>query len=805
MKRLFQSAALLLVLSLAGAPLLAEDSAKSLYNKGKDAETRNDYEQAFVYFRQAWEKKPKEVKYRISMQRTRFLAAASYVHRGQLLRDKGQLDEALQLFLKAKEIDPSSFIADQEVRRTQAVIDASRNNPGSELPATVPQKSQLSKRIEEAEGPVELAPIADTPITLRMTEDTKVIYETIGKLAGLNVMFDPDYTSRRLKIDLNGVTLNQALDILALESKTFWRPVTPNTIFIASDTVAKRKELEQNVVKTFYLTNLSSPTELQDTVNVIRTLAELSKIQQMPSVGAILVRGTPDQVALAEKIINDIDKARPEVVIEVAVLQVRRDKLLDLGITPPTSVTGQLSDNLPTTTTTSTGTGTSSGTGTTTTTNPPGSINLNSLASLSARNIVLTIPAATANFLYNDSTTKVIQNPQIRALDGAKASLKIGDRVPIAIGSFQPGIGGIGINPLVNTQFQYIDVGVNIDVTPRVHPGREVTLKIMLDISSVTSRVNIGGIDQPVIGQRKIEHEIRLKEGEVNLLGGILEEDDIKSLSGLPGLSQIPILKYFFSTTNKERVENEIVFMLTPRIVRAQELTEMNLRTVDVGTGTAIDLRRASRTQPAGPKPTPMTSPGPVQQAPAVSGQNASGQNASGQNVSGQNASGPMPPAPPQRAPTGAKPSPAITGAQPAPGSVGFRFDPEILTQTVGSTFALNVVMSSGVDAWQVPAQIIYDAKTLQLVNVSNGGLLSKDGQPVALVHRDDPASGTLQVSATRPPRAEGITGTGVVFTLTFVAKAPGQSTVSIARPGVRNAAGQFFPASLAQAQVTVK
>src|SRR3954466_3688973 len=608
MKRSFQSVALLLALLVAGAPLLAEDSAKSLYNKGKEAEIRTDYEKAFEYFRQAWEKKPKDVKYRVSMQRTRFLAAASYVHRGQQLREKGQLQEALELFLKAKDIDPSSFIADQEVRRTKAVIDASQN--GTEAPSTVPPRSQLSKRIEEAEGPVELAPIAETPITLRMTEDTRVIYETIGKLAGVNVLFDPDYTSRRVKIDLNGVTLNQALDILALESKTFWRPVTSNTIFIASDTVAKRKELEQNVIKTFYLTNISAPTELQDTVNAIRTLGEISRIQQLPSQGAIVVRGTPDQVALAEKIINDIDKARPEVVVEVAVLQVRRDKLLDLGITPPTSVTGQLSENLPQTTTTGTGTGTGTPTPTPT---PNGGINLNSLASLNARNIVLTIPAATANFLYNDSTTKVIQNPQIRALDGAKASLKIGDRVPVATGSFQPGIGGVGINPLVNTQFQYIDVGVNIDVTPRVHAGREVTLKILLDISSVTSRVNIGGIDQPVIGQRKIEHEIRLKEGEVNLLGGILEEDDVKSLSGLPGLSQIPFFKYFFSSTNKERVENEIVFMLTPRIVRAQELTEMNLRAVDVGTGSSIDLRRGNRTQPAGPQVTPATSPGPIQ------------------------------------------------------------------------------------------------------------------------------------------------------------------------------------------------
>ncbi|HTK94300.1 MAG TPA: hypothetical protein VL382_01565, partial [Terriglobales bacterium] len=233
MRRFSQIAALLLALVMVVAPLAADDSPKKLYNKARDAEARQDYETAYQLYQQAWDKKPKEIKYRVAMQRTRFLAAASYVHRGQQLRDKGQLDDAMQLFLKAKEIDPSSFIADQEVRRTQAVMNAAKGQ-AEQQPQTTPQQSPLSKRLEQAEGPVELTPISDTPITLRMTEDTKVIYETIGKLAGINVLFDPDYTSRRVKIDLNGVTLNQALDILALESKTFWRPVTANSIFIAS-------------------------------------------------------------------------------------------------------------------------------------------------------------------------------------------------------------------------------------------------------------------------------------------------------------------------------------------------------------------------------------------------------------------------------------------------------------------------------------------------------------------------------------------------------------------------------------------
>src|SRR5207237_10126017 len=270
------------------------------------------------------------------------------------------------------------------------------------------------------------------------------------------------------------------------------------------------------------------------------------------------------------------------------------------GINPPTSATAALQSNINTTTPATTGgttTTTSTGTGT------PNQINLNRLGNLNATDFTVTIPQATASALLSDSNTKLLQNPQIRALDGQKASLKIGDRVPVATGSFQPGIGGVGINPLVNTQFQYLDVGVNIDITPHVHAGRAVTLKISLDISAVTSTTNIGGINQPVIGQRKIEHEIRLKEGEVNLLGGILEEQDIKSLSGIPGLAQVPLLKYLFSQTNKEHKENEIVFALIPHIVRGQELSELNPRALQVGSASAIELRRVDRT--AAPAPAP--------------------------------------------------------------------------------------------------------------------------------------------------------------------------------------------------------
>jgi len=771
MKRFTSLLTLLLVLAVS-AFASADKEAKQLYQRGKDAEARQDYISAYNFYYKAYQLRPTDLTYRSSYEYVRFLAAASYVHQGELLMNAGKLQEALTDFEQATAIDPSSFIAQQMANKCRLLLQKSMNPSASPPPST---ESGLMKRMEEATGPVELAPISQTPITLKLTEDAKTVYETIGRLAGINVLFDPDYTSKRIKVDLNGVTLQEALEITALESKTFWRPVTTNTIFVAADTPAKRKELEQSVIRTFYLSNLSMPNELQDLVNILRTLLDTQRLQQFPSQQAIVVRGTPDQIVMAQKLIEDLDKSKPEVVVEVAIMQVTRDKMRNLGINPPTSVTVQLQENTGTTSTT-TGTTGSGATGTVTTSSGNGSISLNTLGNLNATNFSVTIPAATANFLMSDTSSKLIQQPQIRASDGQKASLKIGERVPVATGSFQPGIGGVGINPLVNTQFNYIDVGVNIDITPHVHGLDEVTLKLAMDISAVDSYQNIGGIQQPVIGQRKIENEIRMKEGEVNILGGILEDTKTRNLSGIPGLASIPLFKYLFSSTQTDNNTNEIVFILIPHIVRAQDIFPSNLKAIDVGTANTIQLRR-DNTQPA---VQPASQPGSPQGAMNNPGQ-------------------PKPQA------NAAQPGSVQPMAATAPiGSPIVSFDPPTVDQPSGSTFTVNVNLTGGQNISSVPLQIMYNPRVLQLVNVSSGPLLSQDGQTVALVNRDDSMVGILQVTASRPPGTSGITADGSVFTLTFQARAPGQSTLSINRANLKNAAQQTMPASGSQAIVTV-
>ena len=697
------------------------DKGESAYQQGREFEAHQNYEAAYEAYEHAYDASPKSVEYRAALTRIRFLAAASKVHRATLLQQAGQLEDALVLFQDAARIDPSSPIASQQVINTRTMILAARDKK-AESPTE--SEARLSSDILDAQGPIKLRPLESVPISLKITDEVKLVYQTVGKLAGLNVLFDPDYPSRRISIELNEVTLEEALDLVAVQSRTFWKPMTPDTIFVAADNPAKRKELEENVIKTFYLSNLTATTELQDIVNSLRAVLDVSRVQQLVSQQAVVIRGTPDQVLLAEKMVSDFDRAAPEVVIDLAVMQVSRDKVHQIGISPPTSATVQLQSNVTTTSsTTSTTTTTSSSTST-------GSINLNTLGNLNATDFTATISSASAAALFTDSRTKIIQNPQIRSLNGQKASIKIGDRVPIATGTSTSAISGLSLTGLNSTQFQYIDVGVNVDVTPQIHVNGDVTLKIALDVSSVTSYQTIGGVSEPVIGQRKVEHEIRLKDGEVSLLGGILQRQDTQSLTGIPGLAQIPILKYLFAQKNSEVTDTEVVFAVIPHIVRRRDLDGFNTRTIDVGTASGVRLRHAS----------------------GAPGTEASGDHA---DSIGRTA---MPP--------------KIEAA--------LSLDPITVSVPKGETFTVNVVLSEAVDVHSVPLRVAYDPDELQLVNISNGDFLGQGEQVVALVHREGASKGTVEITASRPAKSGGVSGHGVVTTLTFQANAPGSFPIRV-------------------------
>ena len=592
--------ALFLALAI-GLPALA-NQAETYYKEGQKAESKNDYDSAYKAYAEAMKLEPKNAKYLAAVTRLRFYAAMQHLHAGSELRDSGKLDEAAVEFERAVVIDPTSMIAKAELQKTADMIKVQSKK---EQAATAKTQSPLASMVASLEGPIEFHPTSTTPINMRMSSNADQIYKVVGKLAGFNVLFDPDFKPQRISVELNDVTAREALSMVSMESKTFYQPISANTIIVAADTAAKRKEYEHTAMKMFFMRNASSPADLQEASKTISALLDLTRVQLVPAQNAMIFRGTRDQLVLAEKLLADLDKPKPEVVIEVAVLEVDRNRLKTIGTNPPTSVSVQV---VPPGTSASISGGTPNG----------NSFTLNTIGQVTGNDVLITIPGASLSFLMSDSNTKVIQNPQVRAMDNEHATLKIGDRVPVATGSFAPGTGG-GISPLVSTQFQYLDVGVNVDITPHIHSDHEVTLKMALEVSSVTGQTNIGGISQPIIGQRTVQQQARLGDGEVSLIAGILEDTDTKSLGGYPYLSKIPVLKYLFAQEDKERQETEVVFAITPHIVRSQDVTEDNLRLVDVGTGTNVGIRTKETPKPQGDGAAKTAQPKqqPVAQAPA--------------------------------------------------------------------------------------------------------------------------------------------------------------------------------------------
>ena len=739
------------VVILAGCP----KNNQNYDNEAKKAEQVQDYDTALLHYQQALRLKPDDPEFRIKVDQLRFEAAQFHLEQGRKFLEQNNLTLALAEFQKAKTQDSSNIAADQEVQRTLNMVAAEQGVPA-------PHPSDMQPESEFLSMPPELKPLSREPINLKMTNDGRVVFETIGKLAGLSVIFDPDFNSRRITVELPNVTLEQALDAVALEAKAFWKPVTPGIILVAPDQPQKRRDLEDEVVKTFYLANTLTPQDITEIVTGLRQLLDLKRVQQVNSQNAIVVRDTEDKVLLAGRILDNIDKARPEILLQVEVLEASLDNLNQLGILPGQSVALAFTPRT-SVQPNSTSTGTTVTTTTPTSTVPQ--ITLNNLAHLSSADFSVTLPGASLEALLTDTGTRIIQDPEVRVSDGQQAKLRIGEKVPIATGSCQAGVGvsTSTVSPLVNTQFQYQDVGVNIDVTPRVHPDNDISMKLKIEVSAVTGQSNLGGIEQPIISQRTVEHEVRLREGEVSILGGLIQHTVTNSINGWPGVASLPFFKYFFSQTSKEVADDDVIIVITPHIIRMPSITAANLQTIATGSDTNV---RVYREQFDNATPAPLASGNPASPAAAP-------------------ATGQMP-------------------AIQAPSTM-LKFEPATTNMRPGDTATIGLEVQNVHDLFSIPLLLQYDPKVIQIDDVRSGGFLSGGTQEIAIVQHVDQKAGQAIISASRQPGTQGINGSGTLLGLVVRAVGPGSATLQVAQVNARDSQQHNLPISAGTATIQVK
>ena len=604
MMKSFRMAAL-----LALAALAAGCAGSQAFRQAQSEEEFGHWDFAVLKYAQAVEQDPGNTNYKIALRRAKLKASQVHFERGKLYRNAGNPDLAVVELEQAVVLDPTNKYAEVELRkaREDAAKLAAERSAETKLEAT-----KRKARGQRAKAPI-LEPSSDRPISLNFPtpKPIKQIYQSLAAAAGINVVFDPQLKDDNVTIVLNNIEFQKALETLMRQENHFYKVIDDKTIMIAADNPQNRKTYEDLVLRTFYLSN----GDLTDVSNAIRSLLQTTRISVNKAENSITLRDTADKVAIAERIVEQNDKQLSEVVIDVELLQVDSDKLQDLGLMLSSYSVGV---NLPSPGGT-TGQGVSVPASGLATANA--AFTWDVLKQVSINSLVFTIPSqATLNFIKNNTDSELLAKPQLRISEGQKAQLIIGNKTPIPTTTFnQSAAIGTGVVPI--TSFTYQDVGIKIDVEPRVHHNREITLKLNLEVSQLGASVPFGqGQSAPLIGTRNIVSNIRLRDGETNFLAGLYRSDKTRTVTTIPFLGDIPILGRLFTDKNTHIISTDLVLTLTPHIIRIPDITEDDVTPVYVGTDSNISFQGTPRIE----SPTGGTGPFDMQRqvpprAPATS------------------------------------------------------------------------------------------------------------------------------------------------------------------------------------------
>jgi general secretion pathway protein D len=762
-------------------------AAKWAYRQGKEAASQGEWDLAVARYTRALEKDPDNIGYKIALENARVQASGYHYDEAKKHIAAKELEKAADELQIATNYDPSNRSAADDLLLVREEI-----RRRDEEQRRRDQYDEMKARAEAARVPVPvLSPRSPVPITMKFQDASlQKIFDSLARIVGVNILFDEGFRDKKYSVNLTGVTFEEALDQLTFVNRLFYKVLDQNTIIIVPESRQKRVAYNELVLRTFYLQN----AEVNDTVNLIKTLAKITTAAGNPSLRAITVLGTIDQVAMAERIIELNDKARGEVIVEVKILEVNKTHMKEWGLDlsnysaamtlAPTGAEGEVTEDGFT------------------------NIRAHVLSSLNRADWVVTLPSTIfARFLQTDSTVRLLSAPRLRAAEGKKAELKVGTEVPVPVTTFSAATSGVSTFAPA-TSFQYRNVGVNLVVTPEVSGSGDITLEVVAEFSLLgEDRAVTGGGENaqtaPTFLTRNVTNVIRLRDGETGLIGGLIESSQASSVSGALGVASIPVIGKLFGDNTKRAEEREVIISLTPRIVRAPKVTEADLVPLPVGTqavpkvsgaGPGLFGPEPEAAPEAGPEPEPAppagaaaktppepgAAPQPTKSTPPPSGPSG---------VPAEPAPAPASP-PPAASPAGAAAAPTPPETAPDARPVNVLFSPPELAMRVGQTASVAVVLVGARELESVDLELTWDGDLAEITEANPGSLLTLDGTPVA-------AARTLEAGRARVrfSRSTSASGSGAVVSLTFKGLREGSGPLTVARVSIGAGGATAAPA----------
>jgi general secretion pathway protein D len=779
-------------------------AAQKAYNRAQEAAKRGEWDRAVANYIQALNKKPDNPQYRVGFERARLAASQFHFQKAKNLVTSGNYEQAVIEYQIALDFDSTNQYIANELKNARLEYEKQLN---------IEKLTEIEKAKEEVKKKTQiykvLGPEAETTIqSLKFHDDSlKHILDSLGALAGINIVYDSDFRDQEFSVSLDNITFRNALEQILVSNRLYFKPLDQSTILIVPDNPQKRRQYDEQVIQTFYLSN----AELNDVLNLIRSVMQIQRIATNPQLNAITLRDTPDKIAIAQKIIEANDKSRSEILLNIEILEVDRDRALQYGIDLSTySVTQALNVN---------------GAPTSTPTGPVSTVFGNQFRGIDSASWSFTVPGIIYSALVTDQYTKLLATPQIRASEGQQVTVRLGDRVPIPVNVIQTTVAGQPGQPVTTfptTTFQQQDVGINIDVTPRVHHNREISLTMRFELTSITAPGSAS--IPPTIGNRTVNTVIRLKDGETNLLAGLLRRDERKSLRGLPGIHKIPILRDLFASNDRSLQEKDIIFTITPHILRTPNITAEDLAPIWIGTEDDIRLKsappisvferskrkeeqaiediiredEAKKTAP--PAPTVTTQPVPEEQQLAETDLQETPRN--------EEVITDVPPAEQNNVPAesqAAPPAQVVSPIVPAPQPEGTELSAatlSFLSPNVNPKVEQEVILHLRVEnAAQLANAFLFfefDPSAIQVKDVLQGAFMT----PGAFAKSFDNGRGTININATHVPTE---TASGVIGTIVLIPLKPGQTMIKLNSAVLRTENASVIPVTFVPYTILVE